>query len=245
MIPVFFKCSFFSIYSYGIFAGLAFLTATFLLLKEARQKRFNEDFIYDFCIVLLVSGILCARIFYVIFDWDSFKGNLIEIVMLQHGGLVWYGGLAGAAIFGCLFIRWKKQSILKIFDLFMPYVALAQSIGRIGCFFNGCCHGKASKFGIYFPVHGQVLFPSQLLDSLTLLLIFIFLKFLALKSKNGEIFCYYLMIASLQRFFMEFFRGDARPFYYGFSIFQWMSLGMFIFGLSFYFVLLWKRKRVL
>ncbi|MFH1691603.1 MAG: prolipoprotein diacylglyceryl transferase [Candidatus Omnitrophota bacterium] len=244
MIPVFFRCRFFSIYSYGVFVGLAFLVASFLLLKDAKRKRFHEDFIYDFCIVLLASGIISARLLYIILNWGSFKDNLLEIFMLSHGGLIWYGGLAGATLCGCLFIKWKKQSILKIFDLFVPYVALAQSIGRIGCFFNGCCHGKESEFGIYFPVHEQILFPSQLFDSLTLLLIFAVLKFSENKSKKGDIFCAYLMLASLQRFLMEFMRGDVRPFYHGFSIFQWMSLGMFIFGLFFYSLLIWKRKRV-
>ncbi len=164
MIPVFFKCHFFSIYSYGVFVGLAFLTATSLLLKEARRKRFHEDFVYDFCIVLLASGIICARLLYVVLNWSSFKNNLWEIFMLAHGGLIWYGGLAGAMVCGCLFIIKKKQSILKIFDLFIPYIALAQCIGRIGCFFNGCCYGKESEFGVYFPVHERVFFPSQIFD---------------------------------------------------------------------------------
>lgn len=243
MMPVFFKCYFFSIYSYGVFAGLAFLTATFFILKEARRSHFDENFIYDFCIVLLISGIMCARLSYVVFNWSVFKGNLKEIIMLTHGGLIWYGGFVGAALFGCLFIKWRKQSILRVFDLFVPYVALAQAIGRIGCFFNGCCYGKPSEFGIYFSVHDDILFPSQLLDSLTLLLIFVFLKLLSARSKKGEVFCSYLMLASLQRFLMEFARGDERPFYHGLSIFQWASLGIFILGVSFYLVLLWKRKR--
>lgn len=242
MIPVFFKCRFFSIYSYGVFVGLAFLVSTFLLLRESKRRGYDENFIYDFCIVLLASGIIFARLLYVVFNWSAFRNDLLEIVMLQHGGLIWYGGLVGAALCGCIYTFYKKLPVLKILDLFVPYVALAQSVGRIGCFFNGCCYGQESRFGVYFPIHGKILFPSQLVDSLSLLCIFIFLRVFERKSKTGGVFCLYLILAPLQRFFMEFIRGDERPFYYGLSIFQWISVGLFVFGLFCYLVLLWKKR---
>ena len=98
------------------------------------------------------------------------------MLMLQHGGLVWFGGFIGALLCSLVFLKVKKLPVLDLLDLLVPYAALAQAIGRIGCFFNGCCYGKECSLGFYFPVHARILFPSQLLDSLTLLFIFIFLR---------------------------------------------------------------------
>ena len=244
MYPVLYKCGFLNIYTYGVFVAIAFLVSVTLLTQESRQRRFDENVIYNFCFLVLTSGIVFARVFYVILNWSYFREDPLEILMLQHGGLVWFGGLIGACVSGLIFIKRKKLSALAMFDLFAPYVALAQAIGRIGCFYNGCCYGKESPLGIYFPVHERVLFPSQLLDSLTLLSIFVILRFLK-PAKQGTIFAFYLMLASLQRFLLEFVRGDMRPFYFSLSIFQWISIVVFGAGLLFYLILSWKKKTVL
>ncbi len=242
MKPILYQCGLFTIYTYGVFVALAFLVSTFLLMKESRRKNFDENFIYNLCIVLLVGGIISARLFYVFLNWDYFKNSLGEIAMLQHGGLVWFGGLIGAFVCGVIFIRIKRMSVLPLLDLLAPYVSLGQAIGRIGCFFNGCCYGRETHWGIYFPAHGLTLFPSQIIDSLTLLVIFVILRLLQKSSGKGKIFAFYVILASLQRFFMEFLRGDIRPFYFGLSIFQWISIALFGCGLFFYFALSWKRR---
>lgn len=244
MKPVLYQCGLFTIYTYGVFVAIAFLVSTFLLVREARQRRIDENLIYNLSIVFLVGGIIFARLFYAALNWDYFRDNLLEIIMLSHGGLVWFGGLTGAFVSGLIFLKIKRMPILPTLDLFAPYIALAQAIGRIGCFFNGCCHGRESEWGIYFPAHHQILFPSQLVDSLTLLVIFIVLRFFCAKTREGEIFSFYVMLAALQRFLMEFFRGDLRPFYRGLSIFQWISLGLFCCGLFFYLVIRWKRRQL-
>ncbi|OIO35686.1 MAG: prolipoprotein diacylglyceryl transferase [Candidatus Omnitrophica bacterium CG1_02_44_16] len=236
MLPILFKCPFFTVYSYGVFVALAFLVSSFLLMKEARQRKLNENTIYDLCIFLLISGIISARLFYVFLNWGEFRANLFEIAMLQHGGLVWFGGLIGAVVFGVVFIRSKKMPLFSTLDLFAPYIILGQAIGRIGCFFNGCCYGMESKWGIYFPVHHATLFPSQLLDCLTLLIVFLILRSVRV-AREGLIFSYYIMLASLQRFLMEYARNDVRPFYFNLSIFQWISMGLFLCGLVLYLIL--------
>ncbi|MFH0941207.1 MAG: prolipoprotein diacylglyceryl transferase [Candidatus Omnitrophota bacterium] len=237
MLPILYKCPFFTVYTYGVFVALAFLVSSSLLIKEARTRKLNENTIYELCIFLLISGIISARLFYVFLNWGEFKANLIEIVMLQHGGLVWFGGLIGAVISGVVFIRSKKMPLFSTLDLFAPYVILGQAIGRIGCFFNGCCYGVESKWGIYFPVHHATLFPAQLLDCLTLIIVFIVLRSMRAR-RTGVIFSYYLMLASLQRFLMEYARNDPRPFYFNLSIFQWISLGLFFCGSVLYLILI-------
>lgn len=241
MLPVLYKCPFFTVYTYGVFVALAFLVSSFLLMKEARQKKLNENTIYDLCIFLLISGIISARLFYVFLNWGEFKTDLIEIAMLQHGGLVWFGGLVGAAAFGFVFMVLKKIPLFSTLDLFAPYVILGQAIGRIGCFFNGCCYGRESEWGIYFPVHHATLFPAQLLDCLTLIIVFLVLRSMRAR-RAGEIFSYYLMLASLQRFLMEYARNDPRPFYFNLSIFQWISIGLFFCGSVLYLILICRKK---
>lgn len=211
--------------------AIAAIVSIFLLSKDAKNKGFDEGTIVDFSFWLLIFGIIGARIFYIFLNLPFFKGNLKEIFMFWHGGLVWYGGLIFAAVFGIIFLKIKKLPILKTLDLMAPYAALGQSIGRIGCFLNGCCFGKP-----------EVFFPVQLISTFNLLSIFLILKSRQKKSNfPGEILFLYLMLASLERFIMEFFRGDSPAFFWNLTIFQIISLIIFIF--SFYGKILLKSKR--
>ncbi len=242
MYSVLYKCEFFSIYTYGVFVAIAFFVTSWLASREAKKVGLNDDDVYNLCIVLLVCGIVSARIFYVALNWDYFRQDLFEVVKLQHGGLVWFGGLIGAVISALIFLRMKKLPVMPTIDFFAPYVALAQAIGRIGCFFNGCCYGKESPFGIFLPEYGKILFPAQLLDSVVLLTVFLILKTLSNRFKTGVVFSFYLILAGLERFAIEFFRGDDRPFYYSLSIFQWIGLFVSMAGVLILVVLLWKKK---
>ena len=245
MLPILYKCGFVTVYTYGVFVALAFFVTTSLLSFDAKKRHLDENALYNLCIVVLLCGIIFARIFYVALNWDFFKENPVEIIQLQHGGLVWFGGLIGALGCALIYLRIKKMPLLETMDFMVPYIALGQSIGRIGCFFNGCCYGKeTTTWGIYFPVHGQILFPSQILDSLTLLLIYFLLKAVSQGRAKGIIFSLYLVLAGLQRFLMELLRGDQRPFYFGLSIFQWISTGLFVAGLILYLKFTWKKKTV-
>ena len=242
MYPVLFRCPIFTVYTYGVFAALAFFVSSWLVSLEAKKRGFDDNIIYNLCVLLLVSGIISARIFYVVLSWDYFKADPLEIIRLQHGGLVWFGGLIGAVISSALFLKINRLPVMQMIDLFAPYVALGQAIGRIGCFFNGCCHGKEGSVGIFFPSQGRILFPSQLIDSASLLFIFVILKYLRPRLRAGMVFVSYLILASMQRFFMEFFRGDERPFYWGLSIYQWISILIFAAGVITYIILSWKKK---
>lgn len=233
MAPVLYSCSLFTIYTYGVFVAFAFLLATWLITRQAVRLGFDPEAIGNFLIFVLVCGILSARIFYVVLNWSEFASDPLEVLRLYHGGLVWYGGLIGASLCGVLFLKKKRLSICAVVDLCAPYLALAQAIGRIGCFFNGCCYGRPSAHGIFFPVHGRTLFPSQLVDALSLLAVFAVLRLIR-GQKPGQLFGLYLSLAGLQRFLMEFLRGDERPFYGVFSIYQWISLGLMAAGILIY-----------
>lgn len=239
MHPIICEIGPFTVYSYGLMLAISAFVCIFLLSCEAKRQGFNPDIIIDFVFWILVSGIVGGRIFYVLLNLAFFKQNPKEIFMLWHGGLVWYGGLFAGIIFGLLYLKIKKLPMLKTIDLVAPYASLGQAIGRIGCFLNGCCFGKTVSLGAYSFAQ----FPVQLFSSLNLCIIFLILKYRQKKSHpTGEIFFLYLMLASLERFIAEFFRGDSSVFIGNLTIFQIISLIVLV--VSFYGkILLTSKKR--
>jgi len=230
MYPIICQLGPLTVYSYGLVLVLAFTIAVFLLILKAKNQGLNSDLIFNLCTIILVSGIIGARIFYVILNLKFYINNPIQIIMLARGGLAWYGGLILGSLTCIVYLRYKGLDIYKTVDLIIPYIALGQAIGRIGCFLNGCCYGLESpRFGIYFPVHDAVLIPTQLYSSLALLGIFIILRIFQERiHRKGEVFYVYLFLYSLWRFFIEFFRGDSEAFILNLSLFQIISIALLI-----------------
>ncbi len=217
--------------------AVAVIVCSFFLSRESRRIGIDPEMIFDLVFWIVLSGILGARLFFILLNLPFFLQNPLEIIMIQHGGLAWQGGLVGASLTGIVFIRKKGWPLLKTLDLVAPYAALGQSIGRIGCFLNGCCYGKPAPWGIYFPVHDARLHPTQLYASGGLFLIFLVLKFTQKRSSklresgapeyvDGKIFVLYLLLASAWRFIVEFFRADHREIFFSLSIFQLVCLGI-------------------
>ncbi|MDD5355466.1 MAG: prolipoprotein diacylglyceryl transferase, partial [Candidatus Omnitrophica bacterium] len=208
----------------------------------AKKKGYDANVITDLVMVVLFFGILGARALYIILNLDFYIGNPREIFMLQHGGLAILGGIVAGLLAAFLFCRYKKLAFLEIIDLLAPYVVLAHSIGRIGCFLNGCCYGLPSKFGIYFPVHSARLIPTQLISSFLLFMLFIALKVKQrMPHQKGAIFVSYILYYSVIRFFMEFIRADSPRLFLGLTIFQYFCIVLFALS-SLSYILLWKRK---
>ena len=242
MHPILFEFGPIKIYSYGLMLFIAVITSVSLLVREGGALGYNKDTIFDFGTVILFSGIAGARLLYICLNFSFYIKNPKEIFMLHHGGLAILGGILVAIIAAFIFSKSRNLPFLKILDLIVPFVALGHSIGRIGCFLNGCCYGMPSKFGIYFPVHNDVLIPTQLISSFLLLILFIVLR---LKQSRphlaGEIFISYILYYSALRFFIEFLRADSPKLFLGLTIFQYFCIVLFISGALFY-NLTWKRK---
>lgn len=222
-----------TVYSYGVMLAVAAVVCSVWMSRDARRLNIPAEMVFDFYFWVVLAGILGARIFYVLLNWtDYFQYNPVEVVMIQSGGLAWQGGLFLATLVGIFFVRLKGQSLLTWMDLAAPYVALGEAIGRIGCFLNGCCYGLPVSWGIYFPVHGDHLHPTQLYSTALLLLIFISLKIVRKHSQTpGLVFALYLMLAAVERFVVEFFRADHAVLYGGLSIFQLVTLVIFSAGI--------------
>ena len=245
MYPVICRIGPLTIYSYGLMLAVAAVICSLLMSRDARRLKIPSEMVFDFYFWVVLAGILGARIFYVILNWeDYFQYNPGAIVMIQSGGLAWQGGLGMAMLVGIFFVWLKKQSILTWMDMSAPYIALGQAIGRLGCFLNGCCYGRLVSWGIYFPVHGERLHPTQLYSAAALFLIFIMLKIFRRHSRiPGHVFAWYMMLAAVERFVVEFFRADHFTLYAGFSIFQIVTLGIFSCGIILYRVFQYLARR--
>jgi phosphatidylglycerol:prolipoprotein diacylglycerol transferase len=232
MHPEICKIGSFTIYSYGLMLVAAFFVSSYLVRFQAKKEGFDPEKIFNLLFYVFLSGIAGSRLFYVFYNFSFYLNNPLEIIMLQRGGMAWFGGLIFGTATAIIIIKKYKIGLLKTLDLLIPFVALGQSIGRIGCLLNGCCFGKTSVFGIYFENLDQVLIPTQLYSSLLLLSIFIILRFMQdRKHLPGQILSSYLLLYSIKRFVIEFFRDDSPKEFYGLTIFQLLSLAVFIISL--------------
>jgi len=227
MHPIICKIGPFTIYSYGLMLALAFIACVSLARQEAKQQKLNPDLVSDLVFWGLVAGIIGARLLYILLNLQYYLDNPAEIIMLQHGGLIWYGGLIAGFITAVIYLKVKRLPILTTLDLIAPYLALGQAIGRIGCFLNGCCYGKPVSWGVYFPDLGKRLHPTQLYSFVNLLIIFLLLRFIQRKNKvAGATISLYFLLAALERFVVEFFRGDSPEILGNLTLFQIMSLAI-------------------
>lgn len=218
-----------AIYSYGVMLAMAVLVCSCLASKEAHRIGIQPQVIFDLVFWLVTSGILGARLFYILLNYHFFLDHPGEILMIQKGGLAWHGGLIAATWAGMRFVRKRGLPLTATLDLVAPYIALGEAIGRVGCFLNGCCYGREVVWGIYFPVHHAHLHPTQLYAMVGLVVLFFILKrYRHVATLGGDVFVLYLFGASLLRFIIEFFRADHDVLVMGLSVFQWVCLGIIL-----------------
>ena len=233
MHPVIAKIGPFCIYSYGLMVALGFAAAILLAYREAPRFGINRDKIIDFGIFVLLGGLFGARLLFVLLNMAYYMANPSEIIDLTKGGLVWYGGFVMGILVGILFVRKNNINFWDVADLLAPFIALAQSIGRVGCFLNGCCYGSYAPAGYIFsiklPYESIPRHPTQIYESLVLLVLFLILRrWQASRHFKGEIFLGYAILYSLSRFLLEFLRGDNAKILAGFTISQVMSLSILL-----------------
>jgi len=219
MHPILFKIGNLTVYTYGFFVASGFMTGIWLARKEARRLGHDPEKIMDLCFYILVAAIAGARLFYVVINYRTFLNDPLEIVRLWNGGLVFYGGFIAALLVSVIYLRMHHLSVWKTADILAPSLALGHSIGRIGCFFAGCCYGSVCDlpWAVTFT-HPETLapmniplHPSQLYSSASNLAIFCFLwAYRRRKKFDGQLFWLYVLIYALTRSVIELFRGDFR-----------------------------------
>ncbi|MDR0978289.1 MAG: prolipoprotein diacylglyceryl transferase [Endomicrobium sp.] len=252
MYPILLKFRNFTIYSYGFFYALALLFAVFYIInrsKKYEKEILSKNEIYSFFFYGVLFSILGARVFYVISNLRNFIRCPIDILKIWNGGLIYYGGFISVTVFIFFYTKKKKISILKFSDFVSPAAALGHAVGRIGCFFAGCCYGRQTDvpWSVVFKdknslaVLGIPLHPVQLYESLGNFLIFLFLHIYSKKKhKEGKILAAYFICYAFTRFIVEFFRGDHgnELHVFGLSSPQVLSVLLFIAGV---FIICLKR----
>jgi len=258
MHPILIQLKFLPVYSYGALVALGFLISFLLVLKRAKEAQVSADFISDLFLVILVSSILGARLLYVAVNFSYFMQRPLEIVMIHHGGLILYGGVITAVVASYFFIAKKGYPFYTIADLFMPYLALGQAFGRIGCYLNGCCFGKVTDAccAVVYPPNslpfndhiekGMVGFdaryslpvhPAQLYSALLDLGLFMVLLAVDRKKKwNGQTFWLYVILYPVIRIVMEVFRGDTPAVIAHMTLYQLISAALLVLGVAGYVI---------
>lgn len=200
------------IYWYGIIIAFGFVLAIAYCSRRIDQFGFNNDMLFDALIVALPSAIVCARLYYVIWEWNYYSKHPSEIIAVWEGGLAIYGGVIGALLAVASYGRIKRLSIPGMFDVAALGLLIGQCIGRWGNFINGEAHGTetASLFGM--TVNGEGPFhPTFLYESVWNLIGFFILHLISKKCYRfrGQIFLCYLIWYGAGRAVIEGMRTDS------------------------------------
>ena len=237
-----------SLHTYGILIAIGLAAGIALAYRQARREGLDGGRVLDAAFWMIVAGLIGSRVVYGIVNAGDFAricfhgggasrsagtvlSDCTRILAIWQGGLVFYGGVAGAALVGYRFARREGWSFAAFGDLFAPALALGHAFGRLGCYAAGCCFGKVSGTGgAHFP-RGSVAFDelasagavppgwqttpglhrTQLYEAFGELLIFAALLVLRprVRRQPGTLLITYLGLYALLRFFVEIFRGDV------------------------------------
>ena len=247
----------FNIYTYGVLAAVGFLCGICWIAHEGKLKGIAAERIFDLSFYNIIGAIVGGRTLYIITELPRFLEHPLDMLKIWEGGLVFYGGLIACLIISYFYCKKHNIPIITMTDVFMPGVALGHSIGRFGCLFAGCCYGKTVGiprfWSLMFPHNPQCLaptgiplYPTQLMETGTLLIIFALLVLIRrLQRFKGQVFLSYLVLYAIGRSILEIFRGDTVR---GFiiegvlSTSQFISILIVIFAIILYIYLLKKNK---
>jgi phosphatidylglycerol:prolipoprotein diacylglycerol transferase len=254
MYPIAFNLGSFSVHWYGVMIALAFLFGLWTASYRGLRDGIAHEKVLDIGPWLIVGALLGARALHVVTYWREEYADqpISEIFMVQHGGLVFYGGLIGASAACVLYVRRKKIPLWKMADILAPSIALGYVFGRIGCLLNGCCYGRFCElpWAVRYPVGHEThpsgsdatpVHPTQIYDSLLNLGLYLFLAWLYRRKKfDGQVFATYLMCYAVTRSIVESFRGDYTSVHLhgGLTPAHLISIGIFAGGL----VLFWRLR---
>lgn len=258
----------FEVAFYGIIIGSAILIGFWIAMSEAKRTGQDPENYLDMGIVGVILGIVGARLYYVIFSWDMYKDDLLQIFNLRAGGLAIYGGVIGAAVAVFVCAKWKKLCAPQIFDTIAIALINGQMLGRWGNFFNREAFGEYtdSVFAMQLPLdavragdvtelmqkHIQVIdgvkyiqvHPTFLYESVWCCIVLICLVLYRKHKKfEGELFLLYLFGYGLGRVWIEGLRTDQLLIPgLGFPVSQVLA-GMMVIATAVVLIYLRRRKQ--
>ncbi|MBL4935593.1 prolipoprotein diacylglyceryl transferase [Clostridium sp. YIM B02515] len=230
------------IYFFGLMIAIGIISASIFAVKQAEKRGVSEDSMLNLIIIVVIAGVVGARLFYILFYNPAFYyNNPSEILKIDEGGLSIHGGVFLAIAAGYFYSLKSKISFFKLADIAVMALPLAQGIGRVGCDVFGKPMTTIMPWGINYG--GQILHPAQVYEFILDYILFVVLWRRSYKKKfEGELFIIYLISFSIIRGVVEFFR--INPVIWGpFSISHLLSLGLAIIGLVIYILLLRKNAQ--
>ncbi|NLM07072.1 MAG: prolipoprotein diacylglyceryl transferase [Tissierellia bacterium] len=195
---------------YGIIIATAMAIAYFLVVHLAKKKGISEEIITDWFLWTIPLSVIGARIYYVIFEWENYKGDFFKIINIRGGGLAIHGGIITGIIVTIIFCKKKGLSFWSFVDLIAPALVLAQGIGRWGNFANQEAHGGPTDLPWGIMIEGVKVHPTFFYEFVANVGICIFLLYYSKKKKfEGELFLIYVFLYSFFRYFIEGLRTDS------------------------------------
>lgn len=257
MYPVIFRFKGFELTSFGLMLGLAFLTAGWVTSLELKRKGYPKDVAWTLLMGALIGGIVGAKLYYAFLNWPTLVRYPLQ-TLFSRAGLVWYGGLIGGTL-GVIYMGWReKLPIGKVADSVAAGLPLAYAVGRMGCFLVGDDYGRPTDswvglafpqgsppstaenlreyFGVAVPdsISAQTVLevhPTQLYEVALSTLIFLLIwRFRRHPHRAGWLFMVYLILAGLERGFVELFRVKDDRFFGTFTLAQLISVALIIGG---------------
>lgn len=219
--PIAFELGPLSVRWYGIIIATAILIGYLVAQRESIKKGYEDDTLIDIVVWAVIMAIICARIYYVAFEWDYYKAHLAEIPMIMNGGIAIHGGLIGAFATGFIIAKRKNLSFFQLADIVAPSIILAKAIGRWGNFMNQEAHGgevsRTFLENLMLPewmihqmeIDGSYYHPTFLYESLWSLTGFVILMLVRKHLRIGQTFLLYGIWYSIGRFFVEGLRTDS------------------------------------
>lgn len=255
MYPRLFELGPVSVYTYGVLLAAAYLLGLQFALVRARARGLDGAKVMDLGIAIIIAALVGAKALLVIVDFDYFWNNPRELVSIVRSGGVFYGGLILAVGVAFWYMRRHAMPLWPTTDVFAPGIALGHVVGRLGCFFAGCCYGRptdlpwgvaftnvlaAENVGTPLNVH---LHPTQLYEAGAEAVILALLLATERKGRPfaGRTFWTYMFLYGVSRFVIEFYRGDPRGTVFGgFSTSQFISMLLVPMSIA---MLVWLGRR--
>lgn len=242
MEPVAFEIFGIAVRWYGIIMAAGIMFGLIYALGESKRVGMDENIILDLVIFAIPSGIIGARLYYVLFNWEYYSKNPGQILNIRGGGLAIHGTLIAAIITAIIYTRAKNVNFWSLADITAPGLILGQAIGRWGNFVNQEAHGVPTDLPWGIMIDGFKVHPTFLYESLWNFSIFImFLWYRKKRKTRGNIFLLYLILYSIGRFFVEGLRTDSLMLG-NIRVAQLVSIGTVVVGTS---LMYYRNKRAL
>lgn len=237
MLPVLFKSSFFTLYSYPLFMGLSWGIAFYLTRYLFEKNQVETKGLNTLFIGVFISAWIGAKAFFLLF---SSQNKIYQYLYADYfwlgGGFVFYGGLIFGLLFYLLYSFYLQKFDFRRTYLLAPGLIFGHAIGRVGCFLTGCCYGSQCDLPWKILLDGVYRHPVQLYEALGLFVLgFLSLRWIGHKEAHRNVIINYLLYYSAIRFTVEFFRGDeVRGIYWlSLSTSQFISITLFAIALFF------------